>query len=243
MLNSERLKSISYSKQAVCVLDVLGFSNEIKNDKNYIDPIAIMMNTLSEFSEKANSVNVIKSAFFSDSIFLASNLENIAEIFKFIALLQLKIITHQIFIDAAIEEVPNIHTKLSLLRGGIVYDDVHFDIAKSIYFGPAIVTAHEIEEKVAIYPRVIIDDSVFSDDTFARLKLEQYLNVNSNLKYFNFVKYLVDMGELNDQLINHLLDNVENEIFRCSNQRIKDKYIWMKNYLYCELESMKKVCK
>lgn len=79
-----------------------------------------MMNTLSEFSEKANSVNVIKSAFFSDSIFLASNLENIAEIFKFIALLQLKIITHQIFIDAAIEEVPNIHTKLSLLRGGIV---------------------------------------------------------------------------------------------------------------------------
>ena len=30
MLNSERLKSISYSKQAVCVLDVLGFSNEIK---------------------------------------------------------------------------------------------------------------------------------------------------------------------------------------------------------------------
>lgn len=47
-----------------------------------------------------------------------------------------------------------------VFRGGISYGDAYIDPHKSMFFGPAVSKAYEIEAKKAIHPRIVIDSYV-----------------------------------------------------------------------------------
>jgi hypothetical protein len=47
-----------------------------------------------------------------------------------------------------------------LLRGGVTYGPISF--SKSRIFGPALVVAHELESRFALYPRIVIDPALIS---------------------------------------------------------------------------------
>ncbi|MED9891317.1 hypothetical protein [Ruminococcus champanellensis] len=47
-----------------------------------------------------------------------------------------------------------------IFRGGITYGDVYYDNDRSMFFGEAINRAYQLESKIAINPRIVIDDEV-----------------------------------------------------------------------------------
>ena len=47
-----------------------------------------------------------------------------------------------------------------VFRGGIAFGDVYCEKERGILFGPAVNAAYQLENKVAIYPRIVIEESV-----------------------------------------------------------------------------------
>lgn len=47
-----------------------------------------------------------------------------------------------------------------VFRGGVTYGDVYYEKERSLLFGPAINNAYNIENKEAIYPRIVIEEFV-----------------------------------------------------------------------------------
>jgi hypothetical protein len=45
-----------------------------------------------------------------------------------------------------------------LMRGGITVGDIIHD--EEVVFGPALIRAHELESKIAVYPRIVVDEQV-----------------------------------------------------------------------------------
>lgn len=50
-----------------------------------------------------------------------------------------------------------------LCRGGIAYGDVYYETERSLFFGPAINRAHYYEERIAKYPRIIMDEKIATE--------------------------------------------------------------------------------
>lgn len=47
-----------------------------------------------------------------------------------------------------------------LCRGGISYGEVYYEKDRSLFFGPAVNKAFSYEDKMAIYPRIIMDEKI-----------------------------------------------------------------------------------
>jgi hypothetical protein len=50
-----------------------------------------------------------------------------------------------------------------LCRGGIAYGEVYYERERSLFFGPAVNRAHYFEDKVAVYPRIIMDEYIATE--------------------------------------------------------------------------------
>ena len=137
-------------------LDVIGFKEAVRSAKNNPSKIKNILTLLKRASEIASNLrkrdylisgyNKPKINLFSDSIFL-SYLNP-----TYLSITQM-IITAALFQFMAIEEQ-------HFLRGATVTGN-HYEY-RDIKFGPAIIKATEMESKSAIWPRVIVDPSVFN---------------------------------------------------------------------------------
>ena len=47
-----------------------------------------------------------------------------------------------------------------LCRGGVAYGDVYYETERSLFFGPAINRAYQLEKDVARFPRIIVDSDI-----------------------------------------------------------------------------------
>jgi len=157
--------------------------------------------------------------------------------------------------QSLIEDIAWLQFNLALdnifVRGSFSYGELHID--RDFIFGKGIINAYKIESSVAIFPRVVIDNTYtiktcFPDDDIAsEAKL-------TTLKYFGFIKtdfdgihfidYL-DVAKLKSdighwkfedgfraELENHK-KNIVNNIAEHSKQNksaILQKYMWLKNY-------------
>ncbi len=54
----------------------------------------------------------------------------------------------------------NFLSKKFLFRGGVAYGDIYYEKDRSILFGPAVNEAYQLENKVAIYPRIVLSKEV-----------------------------------------------------------------------------------
>lgn len=149
-------KRLNTSQHIIAYIDILGGKKLILEDimdknlnevKEIYDLIQNFIKTLKE-----NSNTFVDFKIFSDNILLtflpeASNWQNIgSSIYNFFCLLA--------FIQMKALE------KNILLRGGVTIGDIC--INKTFTWGNGLLRAIELEEKYAIYPRIIIDNSVMS---------------------------------------------------------------------------------
>lgn len=144
----------------VAALDILGFSNFILNnyDNEKIEKVNYLLKLMSIFQDKKDYQAVL----FSDCIFLFLKIDYRETILsEFSSMLY------------DIEKVIEIAMQNGfLIRGGICVGECHVDIQNNIFYGPGIIKAHILEEKIAISARIIMEHEDYNQlkDLFIYVK-------------------------------------------------------------------------
>jgi hypothetical protein len=141
-----------YDERFVAFLDILGFKNMIESTKNNIEYQEKIKNVLNYIAGIRNDnyygdlakYRVFKEvSVFSDSIVISysSSLDIGGALFH--VLMDLVYICIDLLINGI------------YVRGGVSCGQMYHD--KKVCFGPAMVQSYEIENKTAVYPRIVID--------------------------------------------------------------------------------------
>lgn len=212
-------KNLATRESIVAFVDMLGASklinqreNESLNDAHYV--CRYITDYLKPFADEVNLLKV-KPDFriFSDNIVISAPVEQ-----GNLALSFLSVILH-------VGIIQNYFLMIDIpTRGGIAIDGFYSD--HIMLWGKALVTAYELENSAAIYPRVVIQP----------LLIERLDNDSSNFKHLKkdvdglyYVDYLKMLSR--DQLP-HFVSVCDKIISESqSNIRVIQKIEWLKNYI------------
>jgi hypothetical protein len=140
-----------YENRVIVFIDILGFREQVKQTTTDPRHFINLRNTLNFISDlKSHNDKTEKElgreiTVFSDSIVISYPVEMLGSVFW----LLLDVVHIQL----------DMMQKGILMRGGITFGQLcHND---NIVFGPAMVDAYDLESKVAIYPRVVVNEKLF----------------------------------------------------------------------------------
>lgn len=232
------LKDYQYEERIVCFIDVLGFSDRIKQTESGPDGSKVLsdtcnaLNLMGSFMAKLlkrNQAEDMRVTQFSDSLVISFPLKdpecNILSVFstiKFIQVMLLMLFKMQ-------------------LRGGIVVGKVIH--TNQLLVGPAMISAYRLESSSAVYPRIVIDPAVITLFYQIKNKLPDTSSTYESLvsedmddlyyiDYFNFDegdRFFEDANESSryfKTLLKVIIDNLKNPDIG-----IRSKYYWMRNKL------------
>lgn len=191
-----------YEERILAFIDVLGFSESIKNTiingQEVIEETKKIDNLLNNIQwhlnyNKENFDQMLQNSkitsHFSDSIIISYLMTEESGIF-------------QILLDILYICTTALHDNF-LLRGSIVCDKIYHKENK--IFGPALVKAYEIENKMAIYPRIVLDDGIVEI-------AKKYYSINHDAEMeVDFIKKLVSLDFDGLHYINYF-DAIESEL-------------------------------
>jgi hypothetical protein len=147
---------MSYKKCIVIFLDILGTQNRESFEELY--KINNIFHSRLEDNSKNNERPVIYKRTihtFSDCAYIIYDYkDNIEDERKDIGLLTRVSIFNTIIL------VQNLLKEGFLVRGGISFGDVYYEIERSLFFGSAINKAYQLESKEAIYPRILLSNEI-----------------------------------------------------------------------------------
>lgn len=227
----------AYERRIVCFIDILAFSNRIKQTAKKSEAAEQLLSSTCEalyqldayraVMEEQSGIKGIQITQFSDSIVISFPWQlNNGDLY--VAMEALK------YIQATMLKLYGI-----LLRGGVVIGDlIHTD---KLLVGPAMIAAYEVESKCAFSPRIVLDPKVayrFNKIKNSKLKpgtanehiIHKDLDDTSYIDYFN-----IEKGELFSdeerleyfkQICKMIADNVNS-----SDMSVRMKYLWMRNKL------------
>lgn len=117
-----------------------------------------------------------------------------------------------------------------LLRGGISIGQLFIDDV--MVWGDALLTSYYLEDKVANYPRIIIDKSVV-DEIIQDNKLSEYMRKDfDNLYFLNFLNDCHFCGEM---LMNGF-QIMQREAGNNIDDKTYQKFSWHMNFVNSELD-------
>ena len=236
-----------YEDRVCLFLDILGFSEHVRQtqpkdkDENFskVNEIANLLHSLpAKLNSFGNSNDYRQMTQFSDSIVVSFQLTDKN---AFIELL-----------DDIVQITMNLIIKGYLVRGGITYGKLYHK--NNIVFGPAMITAYELESKIAMYPRVIfdkelVDELIKSGD----IVIASLINNNIESSYFwredidgkyylNFLKgseMLMDSSDYYGFLLPTLRKYIFNALKNRTSQSVRIKYGWLKTKYNERIEEIK----
>lgn len=211
------MKDVKYKEYYVAFLDVLGFKNIVNsNGASYIHNIFNKIRQAKKFVKNDRAGRIIEETkfyFFSDSIVCAipAGEENaLASLCSNCMLIQ----------HALWSEVGPIW-----VRGGIVKGLLY--CGNGEVFGPGLNEAYKLEENLAAYPRIIMTKLTFEnglEESDPKDCMDFVINTSDGLKMIDTLAHPVvfDPEIIKTEIVNML--NSETD------QRIRDKYLWMRDY-------------
>jgi len=232
----------------IAYLDILGYESKIVQDDE------TLYNTICKFIRLFNNIlegvytpylgknDIIKMKAFSDNFISCTETDGLA-LLNIIANLQFALSCQDTFV-----------------RGSMCYGNMIFN--EDFVYGKGVIEAYKIESEIAIYPRIIIDNSFITGvaklGTPEQFKPTTFNNTCSYLRDFTcidfdncrFVDYLgvahgittTGKEESKEDRIKYFLDSlsahkthIQNNI-KTKDRRIEQKYQWCKNYhnSFCE---------
>ena len=239
---------MDYIDSYVAFLDVLGFKQMVmgrENDK--IDKYFEIVNKRIEEFKNIDNKRMIGNIVISDSVILTVKKKSKAEDNRKL-LRQLCIAVSKIQKSLAIDDI--------WLRGAITTGDTYFNQVKNQIVGPAYINAYDLEENVAKYPRVILENKIFLDLNFDTSS--EFIN-NINMSSANeirdialydwrknvfaskhtidqdvifFIDYLESLMR-NPEEFNAVYKNIKKNMYL--DTRVSVKYRWVIDYLYTVL--------
>lgn len=223
------------TEHIVAILDLLGASDIIKSENseavlNAISNIFISAEVNWPFVSKAPKVlHDIKCVTFSDNIAFALDLSRLEDkedaiksFIKYISVFQGAALKNSFF-----------------FRGGIAMGPLYMDSKTNFIWGKALVEAHILEEKTAIYPRVVLSSQ------FECFDLSSIPRVGRDLDGMYFVDYVPIINKLYPDWIKSNKAVIQREFERREGmegqERVLQKYGWLQNYIErCERKTVKK---
>ena len=198
------------SRHCVAYLDILGGKNKICADKDntFLNTLNMVFQDAIEETNFLFRKETIFTKIFSDNILLAVEIEDnnnqteekISSLLNLTANVVLETLRHGF-----------------LMRGAITIGD--FFQNDILVYGKALVDAVEMEEKTAIYPRVIATDEV------QQIAPQYFTESSDGLHTFNYLIYAVEPGDSYTIKIN-LLKMLE----ECPNKKVEQKIRWAISY-------------
>lgn len=148
--------SSKYKKGLVIFIDILGSQNQKDFDKLY--NINNTFHTLLKDNEKNNKDYVI----YQRTIYTFSDCAYIIYDFKEGVPLYKQDLGKLFEVALCNCESIMLHflSKNIAFRGGVAYGELYYEKDRNILFGPAINEAYQLESKVAIYPRIVLNNYV-----------------------------------------------------------------------------------
>lgn len=238
--------NLEYKKRYVAFLDVLGFKNLVlkRSDKQLKDYLDIVESSLEEIKE-IDGKSIIDSIVVSDSVVLVMKCDR-ARIDRFrhfcvaIGLIQSRLAVRGLW-----------------LRGAISMGDISFCNRLKQIIGKPYITAYELEQTKAIYPRVILDTEIIeeldckdsqelirdiNDKTFCNWsfpilydpnQVPRAYRSNVNTVFIDYINPIIGDSETSSPGSTRTLDEVIKTIEDNINAdaKIAEKYRWLATYL------------
>jgi hypothetical protein len=241
-----------YEDRVLAFIDVLGFSEMVKRTikdgvevENETEKIGALFNDFQELVHRPVSSSNDSSQtskivnHFSDSIVISYLKTEKSGIFH--------ILVDILFLCATVLQ------RGFLLRGAIVCGKLYHTETK--IYGPALVKAYEMERKIAVYPRIILDDNILDiakeyprDIYYKNMEFKTIEKmILKDFDGFYFINYFdltkIDMIDKNEgvpeyfELLRNKIVNTEIE----DNPGVKSKYLWLKGKLPLVLKRYKRI--
>lgn len=209
----------------IAILDLLGTSESIKDNSS-----ENVMNTISYIFDKAyytwpylesapDVLQRIKRVIFSDNIALALELsESMSDDEKRSAVNDF-IVYINVFQGMALKSG-------LFFRGGISIGQLYMDSDKNFIWGKALIDAHTLEEKVAIYPRVVLSHQ------FEQIELHDTTVIAKDFDGISFVDYLSIVKMEFPEWIDETKERIQDAYVKyAGKERILQKYGWLQHYI------------
>jgi len=212
-------QEIKYEKQLVLFIDILGTKNRHKEFAEYLlrklynqyKLLGSDIDFLNSFDEQVDT----KFKIFSDNVAVVNKIRynNLATIRNHI---------HNMVMTAMWFQSSLLKAGF-LSRGGISYGECFIDDV--MIMGDGLIEAYTIESQLAIYPRVVLSSKIVDEFNF----IDKYITQDSDgLYYVDYIKNQV-RKDRNKELIDNEYSFVCDSINNADNDRIAQKYRWLKN--------------
>lgn len=201
-----------YSNQLIAFLDILGITHLIKSHCDGNEHVAIdkiekikkIVQTSTDIVSKSSRIDYLQ---ISDSFVFVCEPDTVILLIELLSTIQVRILSECTF----------------LLRGAITIGDAIVRDDGKFIVGPAYIQAYQLQENDAIYPRIIIDNSVAKEINKQNLA-NNYLQQDSDKEYFiDFIKVYMQKEMLSKQKIKIMLRR-ENDIYNWLQKCFEDSY-------------------
>ena len=211
-----------YEDRVVAFIDILGFSNLVNKKESSTDIIIQIVENLQRISLEAGMDDEPEYGFtydrqvslFSDNIVISYRNEGPAEYY----------LTRELMVLQIAMMIVGIH-----IRGGLTIGKLYHK--GSLVIGPALIRAYDLESKVAIYPRIVFDNTTQSDwcmlaEDYDGIYFIDFLGNPSEWSYYIEKTEGITHKEVLSQIYEACCDIPE-----ISDLRVKAKHEWLKKYI------------
>lgn len=229
--------TLLFRKSFCAYLDILGFSNKInKKDLSFFSKYLEVLGSELKYIEGRHDLsgNAGRKQFelkiFTDNFVFGHpwydeyGESELGNIFEVLAHIQFTFIRSKIFV-----------------RGAISVSDLYMD--ENIVLGPALIDSYELETNKAIYPRIILSDSVveivkkhigyYADHASSPQNTDYLIDIDG-LYFINYLSILLEPKELLKARLKEIMEHKE-IVEEClleniDNYKIFEKYSWVAKY-------------
>ena len=219
----------------VAYIDVLGIKNTIENDENdyYLNKIYNCINRAivqTKLSMNISGVDDIKIKVFSDNMIFAipSDFHMTDDHHPVITLNRISTVVMSLqraFLDDGF-----------LIRGGVTHGNLYID--DTLVWGKALLDSYYMEDHIASYPRVVVDEKVKAiasllfgaDKTIDVLEMNHIRTDFDGIYFFDYLNYPNDKEIRN--MVERALIYIDEKIQEEKNLRVLQIYNWHRNYLF-----------
>lgn len=229
----KKIQNADYEDKVVAFIDIMGVKELIKQSKKPSD--LLMYSSIICNFQNFTMNGKLKIVSFSDCMYIISDKENIIELLSFISLL-----SHFLMFDDSTKYEDYSGTKTincHKIRGGITFGKIYS--VGNMVIGSAALRAYELESKIAVYPRILLDINTFDKDILLQDHFsESCVKDNDGNFYFDYIQFNKLSGNeqiIKDfQLIHEVIEFVEEEkekTFKTNNAKLIGQLEWFLRYL------------
>ncbi len=222
------------STYAVAYLDILGVASRMQQKiEHQVEPLNKLYNLYTHILELADSEKGIKKyadikfRIFSDNVIIAKELSDNKKEREQDVFCLLNCVSN--FACLTVGDSVG-----WLLRGGLTIGE--FFINETIVWGPALLRAYELENTIASYPRIILDNTVLSAVNHNKEQNDFFRVDFDGVPYLNYMSIWHFSAEIVKNGFEMMKKEAQKPDGRYSD-KVYQKLFWHKNYINCELDN------